>query len=106
VYNLDADEVGIILLDEEKNIEAGDEVYRTGDILSVPVGEQLLGRVMDPIGRPLDSGKPLRTGKRYPAERPAPPIIHRAPVETALQTGIKTIDALFPIGRGQRELIL
>lgn len=106
VYNLDENEIGIILLDEEKNIDAGDVVYRAGSIVSVPVGESLLGRVVDPIGRPLDGGRPLTTRKRLPIERSAPPIMHRAPVDTPLQTGIMTIDALFPIGRGQRELIL
>ncbi|MCW9705846.1 alternate F1F0 ATPase, F1 subunit alpha [Fodinibius salsisoli] len=105
VYNLDAREVGIILLDEEEKVEAGAQVYRSGNILSVPVGEPLLGRVVDAMGRPLDSSKALYTDERMPVERPAPPIIHRAPVETPLQTGIKIVDALFPIGRGQRELI-
>lgn len=106
IYNLDEHEVGVILLDEEKNIEAGDEVYRTHSVLSVPVDEQMLGRVLDPLGRPLDGKKPVPANDRYPIERPAPPIMHRVPVEVPLQTGIKIIDALFPIGRGQRELIL
>jgi F-type H+-transporting ATPase subunit alpha len=106
VYNLDADETGIILLGEEKDIEAGLEVYRSGNILEIPVGEELIGRVVDPLGRPLDGKRPLIAKQKYPVERPAPPIIHRAPVERPLQTGIKVIDALFPIGRGQRELIL
>ncbi len=106
VYNLDEDETGIILLDEKENIDAGDEVYRSGTIASVPVGESLLGRVVDPIGRPLDGGRKIGMQNRLPIERPAPPIIHRMPVKTPLQTGIITIDALFPIGRGQRELIL
>ncbi|GAA5520225.1 F0F1 ATP synthase subunit alpha [Aliifodinibius salicampi] len=106
VYNLDAGEAGIILLDEERYVEAGDEVHRSSDILSVPVGDQLLGRVVDSIGRPLDGKKLLNTNETLPVERPAPPIMHRSPVETPLQTGIKVIDALFPIGRGQRELII
>lgn len=106
VYNLDAGEAGIILLDEEQYVEAGDEVCRTSDILSVPVGNQLLGRVVDSIGRPLDGKKRLATNDYLPVERPAPSIMHRSPVETPLQTGIKVIDALFPIGRGQRELIV
>lgn len=106
VYNLDADEIGIILLGEEKEIEAGQEVYRSESILEVPVGEELIGRVIDPLGRPLDGRKPLSGKQKYPVERPAPSIIQRAPVEFPLQTGIKVIDALFPIGRGQRELIL
>ncbi|PWN05985.1 alternate F1F0 ATPase, F1 subunit alpha [Rhodohalobacter mucosus] len=106
VYNLDQNECGIILLDEEKKIDAGDEVYRTGSIVSIPVSESILGRVIDPIGRPLDGGKKLYSNKHLAIERPAPPIMHRAPVQTPLQTGVITIDALFPIGRGQRELIL
>lgn len=106
VYNMDAKEVGVILLDEEKYVEAGDEVHRFSGILSVPVGDQLLGRVVDSIGRPLDGKKPPADMDYLPVERPAPPIMHRAPVEIPLQTGIKIIDALFPIGRGQRELIL
>lgn len=106
IYNLDMHEMGIILLDEEKGIEAGDEICRTHSEVSVPVGEQMLGRVIDPLGRPLDGKKSVYTDKRYPVERPAPPIMHRMPVEVPLQTGIKIIDALFPIGRGQRELIL
>jgi F-type H+-transporting ATPase subunit alpha len=106
IYNLDEREVGIILLGEEKNIEAGDEVYRTHSVLSVPVDEQMLGRVMDPLGRPLDGKKSVPASERFAVERPAPPIMHRIPVEVPLQSGIKIIDALFPIGRGQRELIL
>jgi len=106
VYNLDAEETGIILLGDEQGIEAGHEVYRTGNILEVPVGEELIGRVIDPLGRTLDGEKNLLSKQKYPVERPAPPIIQRAPVERPLQTGVKVIDALFPIGRGQRELIL
>ncbi|MBD3616305.1 MAG: alternate F1F0 ATPase, F1 subunit alpha [Gracilimonas sp.] len=106
VYNLDEDEIGIILLGEEQDIEAGHEVYRSGKIVEIPVGEELIGRVIDPLGRVLDGRKPLLGKQKYPIERPAPPIIQRAPVERPLQTGIKVIDALFPIGRGQRELIL
>lgn len=106
IYNLDDEEAGIILLGEEQEIEAGDEVYRSGDVLKVPVGEELLGRVLDPLGRPLDGKKPITKKEEWPIERPAPPIIQRAPVERPLQTGIKVIDALFPVGRGQRELIL
>lgn len=106
VYNLDPTSIGVILLDDSQKINAGNEVRRSGRVLDVPVGENLLGRVIDPLGRPLDEKGPVITGKRYPVERPAPPIMHRAPVEVPLQTGIKTIDALIPIGRGQRELIL
>lgn len=105
-YNLDPHTVGVILLDNSQQIKAGDEVRRSGRILDVPVGHSLLGRVIGPLGRSLDDKGPIATGTRYPTERPAPPIMHRAPVEVPLQTGIKTIDALIPIGRGQRELIL
>ena len=105
-YNLDPDEVGIILLSEEAGIEAGDEVHRTHRILGVPVGEGFLGRVVDALGRPLDGKGPIRAVDYLAVERPAPPIMHRASVQTPLQTGILTIDALLPIGRGQRELIL
>lgn len=105
-YNLDPTSVGVVLLDESQRIKAGDKVRRSGKVLSVPVGEMLLGRVVDSLGRPMDEKGPVPTLQSYPIERPAPPIMHRAPVEVPLQTGIKTIDALIPIGRGQRELIL
>ncbi len=106
VFNLDPEEVGVILLDETERLEAGHEVRRTGRVLDVPVGEGLLGRVIDAVGRPLDDRGPIRVTERRPIEREAPRIMHRAPVDTPLQTGIKVIDALFPIGRGQRELIV
>jgi F-type H+/Na+-transporting ATPase subunit alpha len=105
-YNLDPDEIGVILMDESQELNAGDEVHRTGRTLDVPVGEGLLGRVVDPSGRPIDTKGPIRTGQRRPIERRAPEIMDRAPVKTPLQTGIKAVDALIPIGRGQRELIL
>jgi F-type H+-transporting ATPase subunit alpha len=105
-YNLDPQLIGVILLDDSQQIGAGDEVRRSGRVLDVPVGDVLLGRVVDPLGRPLDGKGLVVASERYPIERPAPPIMHRAPVEVPLQTGIKTIDALIPIGRGQRELIL
>ena len=105
-YNLDRDEVGIILLDDSKDLKAGCEVLRTGRVLDVPVGEELLGRVIDATGRPLDNQGAISTVKRLPVEREAPGIMQRAPVTVPLQTGIKVIDALIPIGKGQRELIL
>lgn len=105
-YNLDPQTVGIILLDNAEQVKAGDEVLRSRRQLDVPVGEAVLGRIIDPLGRPLDEKGPVGAAARYAIERPAPPIMHRAPVEVPLQTGIKTIDALIPIGRGQRELIL
>jgi F-type H+-transporting ATPase subunit alpha len=106
VFNIDVDEIGIILLDPSENLQVGEEVHRTKRVLDVPVGEGLLGRVVDPIGRPLDGLGEINTVKRLPVERPAPAVMDRAPVTVPLQTGIKVIDALIPIGRGQRELIL
>lgn len=105
-FNIDPDEVGVILLDDTEDISAGDEVRRTGRILDTPVGEELLGRVLDPMGRPLDGGGPLNTTDKSPIERPAPAIMDRAPVTVPLMTGLKVVDALIPVGRGQRELIL
>ena len=105
-YNLDRDEVGIILLDDSEDLKAGCEVLRTGRVLDTPVGEELLGRVIDATGCPLDNKGAISTTKRLPVEREAPGIMQRAPVTVPLQTGIKVIDALIPIGRGQRELIL
>ena len=106
VFNIDPDEIGIIMLDASENISAGNEVHRTGRVLDVPVGEALLGRVVDALGRPLDNLGEIATSARLPVEREAPPIMHRDPVTVPLQSGIKAIDALIPIGRGQRELIL
>ncbi len=106
VFNLDPDEIGVILLDESKRIEAGQQVWRTGRVLDIPVGDALLGRVIDALGRPLDDRGSIPSDLRYPIERSAPSILDRAPVRVPLQTGIKAIDALVPVGRGQRELIL
>ncbi len=105
-FNLDADEVGVCLLDHGMNLKAGAEVQRTGHTLEVPVGEGLLGRVVDPLGRPLDNGGEVLAAARAPIESEAPPILDRAPVSVPLATGIKVIDALIPVGRGQRQLIL
>jgi F-type H+-transporting ATPase subunit alpha len=105
-FNLDPKEIGVIMLDPEEGVEAGSSVRRTGRVMDVPVGEALLGRVVDPMGRPRDAGGALEASDRYPLERDAPAIMDRLPVKTPLQTGIKTVDALVPIGRGQRELIL
>lgn len=105
-FNLDPDEVGIVLLDNRTQVKAGSEVQRTGRVLDTPVGEGLLGRVIDAMGTPLDQGSPLPVLERRPIERPAPAIMDRAPVTVPLQTGIKVVDALVPIGRGQRQLIL
>lgn len=105
-FNVDEDEIGVILLGEYQDLHAGDEVERTGRVTDVAVGDGLLGRVIDPLGRPLDGRGPVAAGERRPVERPAPAIMDRAPVTVPLQTGLKVIDALIPVGRGQRELIL
>jgi F-type H+-transporting ATPase subunit alpha len=105
-YDLSSDRVGVILLDEMVGTSAGDPVRRTGLVMSAPVGPAIVGRVIDPTGRPLDDGGPIPSREQWPIERPATDIMLRAPVDTPLQTGIKAIDALVPIGRGQRELIL
>lgn len=105
-FNLDEDEVGIIMLGESDGLKAGSEVYRTGRVMDVPVGEALLGRVVDALGNPLDNRGPVSTLKLRPVEREAPAIMERSPVTEPLQTGIKVIDALIPIGKGQRELVL
>ncbi len=105
-FNLDPHEVGVILLDGSRDIKSGDEVRRTGQVMAVPVGRSLLGRVIDATGRPLDGRGPLQVTTHWPIERPAAPIMDRAPVNVPLQTGLKVVDALVAIGRGQRELIL
>ena len=105
-FNLDPQEVGVILLDKGQGLHAGAEVRRTQRVLDVPVGETLLGRVVDGVGRPVDGLGPIHAARRLPVERPAPAIMDRAPVTVPLQTGIKVVDALIPVGRGQRELIL
>ena len=105
-FNLDEREIGVVLLGEHHHLRAGDEVQRTGRVMDVPVGADIVGRVVDPLGRPVDEGRPPQGRKRMPIERPAPAIMDRAPVSVPLQTGLKVIDALIPIGRGQRELIL
>src|SRR5580693_4579484 len=105
-FNMDEDEIGVVLLGDYTHLHAGDEVTRTGRVMDVGVGEPLLGRVIDPLGRALDDLGPLVCPQRLPIEREAKAIMDRAPVTVPLQTGIKVIDALVPIGRGQRELIL
>jgi len=106
VFNIDPEELGVILLGPSEDLSAGAEVRRTGRVLDTPVGESLIGRVVDALGRPLDNLGEIRTVKRLPVEREAPPVMARDPVTVPLQTGIKVVDALFPIGRGQRELIV
>jgi F-type H+-transporting ATPase subunit alpha len=105
-FNVDPDEIGVVLLGDCQNLHAGDEVERTGRVMDVPVGDALIGRVIDALGRPLDLKGPIAATQRLPIERPARPIMDRALVSVPLQTGIIVIDALIPIGRGQRELIL
>ncbi len=105
-FNIDEDEIGVILLGDYSHVRAGDEVERTGRVMDVPVGNSLIGRVINPLGEPLDGKGPVSFNKRLPIEREAPRITDRLPVNVPLQTGIKAIDALIPIGRGQRELIL
>jgi len=106
VFNLDPEEVGIVLFGESKELRAGGRAVRTGRVIDAPVGDGLIGRVLDATGRPLDNLGPVSAAKRLPVEREAPGILMRSPVTVPLQTGIKVIDALIPIGRGQRELIL
>jgi len=105
-FNVDETEIGVVLLGDYAKLHAGDRVQRTGRVMDVPVGDALLGRVMDPLGRPLDKLGPVTASARLPIERPAPAIMDRAAVTVPLQTGLKVVDALIPIGRGQRELIL
>lgn len=105
-FNVDEDEVGVVLLGDYWHLHVGDEVRRTGRVVDVPVGETLIGRIIDPLGIPLDGKDPVKASKRLSSERPAPAIMDRAAVAVPLQTGIMAIDALIPIGRGQRELIL
>ncbi|MCE5972059.1 F0F1 ATP synthase subunit alpha [Sinirhodobacter sp. WL0062] len=106
VLNLDEEMLQAAFLDSMEGSEAGDLVTRTGQLLSVPVGEGLLGRVVDPLGRPLDDLGPIKAGARYETERPAPEIIERDFVTEPVQTGLLVVDALFAVGRGQRELIV
>src|SRR6516162_7985134 len=104
--NLVEDQVSAVLLGDFVRIEEGDTVKRTGRIMSVPVGEALIGRVVDPLGRPTDDQGPILTQEFNPIERLAPGVVDRLPVREPLQTGLKPIDAMIPIGRGQRELII
>ncbi len=105
-YNIDEDEIGVILLGKDSLLKVGDEVERTDRVMDVPVGDSLIGRVIDPLGQPIDDKGAITHKERLPIERPAHAIMDRSPVTVPLQTGIKVIDALIPIGRGQRELIV
>jgi F-type H+-transporting ATPase subunit alpha len=106
VLNLEEDNVGCVLFGDDSLVKEGDQARRTGRIASVPVGEGLIGRVVDPLGRPIDGKGPIKESKFYPIERKALGVIDRQPVTQPLQTGVKAIDSLIPIGRGQRELII
>ncbi|GAB4143789.1 MAG: F0F1 ATP synthase subunit alpha [Planctomycetaceae bacterium] len=106
VFNLEENSVGVIILGDYKSIQEGDEVKTTGSLLSVPVGESLIGRVVDALGNPVDGAGPIVATETRPVETPAPGVAARQPVTEPLQTGIKAIDAMTPIGRGQRELII
>ncbi len=105
-YNLDENEIGVILLGEDYLLNVGDEVERTGRVMDIPVGDVMIGRVVNPLGEPMDGMGPIAFSERLPIERPAHAIVDRLAVSIPLQTGIKAIDALIPVGRGQRELIL
>ena len=105
-FNLEENSVGVIILGDYLKVNEGDEVRSTGKLLSVPVGDAVIGRVLDPLGNPLDGKGPVTTDKRRPVETLAPGVADRQPVREPLQTGIKAIDAMIPIGRGQRELII
>src|SRR4051794_5109364 len=104
--NLEEDQVGAVLLGDFSELKEGDEVRRTGRIMSVPVGEGMIGRVVDALGNPIDGKGPITASTYLPVERIAPGVIDRQPVKQPLQTGIKAIDSMIPIGRGQRELII
>src|SRR5450759_1958818 len=104
--NLEEESVGTVLLGEYREIKEGDPVKRTGRIISVPVGEELLGRVVNPLGQPIDGKGPIATKQFSPIERIAPGVVDRQPVREPVQTGLKAIDSMIPIGRGQRELII
>jgi F-type H+-transporting ATPase subunit alpha len=105
-FNLEEDNVGVALFGEWQHVKEGEPVRRTGEVMSVPVGDAVLGRVVDPLGNPLDGQGPVGTTARRPLEHKAPGVIQRQPVAEPLQTGLKAIDSMIPIGRGQRELII
>ncbi|GIW66633.1 MAG: hypothetical protein KatS3mg095_0531 [Candidatus Parcubacteria bacterium] len=106
VLNLEEGLIGAVALNDFEKIQQGDLVKRTKKIIQVPVGEEIIGRIIDPLGRPLDDLPPISSKNYLPLERKAPSVFEREPVDLPLHTGIKIIDALIPIGRGQRELIL
>jgi F-type H+-transporting ATPase subunit alpha len=105
-FNLDEDEVGCVLLGPDEAVSAGDTVHRTGEVVRTAVGDELIGRVVDPLGEPLDDGPEIEPDRYEPVEREAPAVLDRAYVNRPLATGVKSIDAMIPVGRGQRELII
>jgi F-type H+/Na+-transporting ATPase subunit alpha len=105
-FNLEEDNVGAALFGNWEQVKEGEPARRTGSVASVPVGEALIGRIVDPLGNPLDGGGPIQTDERRPLEFKAPGVVDRQPVEEPVQTGLKAIDSMIPIGRGQRELII
>ena len=106
VFNLEENNVGCVILGDADTVKEGDVVERTNKVMSIPVGENMLGRVVDPLGNPIDGAGPIQTSSTRPVERIAPGVCDRQPVTEPLQTGIKSIDLMIPIGRGQRELII
>ncbi|HBG02844.1 MAG TPA: F0F1 ATP synthase subunit alpha, partial [Firmicutes bacterium] len=106
VLNLEQDNIGVVILGPYEHIKEGDPVKRTGTVVQVPVGEGLIGRVVNPLGQPIDGKGPIKSAKSRPIEAQAPGVIDRVSVHQPLQTGLKAIDSLVPIGRGQRELII
>src|SRR5213075_3446394 len=104
--NLESDNVGVVLFGEWDKVVEGDTVKRTGSLIEIPVGEGLLGRMVDPLGRPLDDKGEIHASETRPAEFKAPGVVQRQPVKEPVQTGLKAIDGMIPIGRGQRELII
>ncbi len=104
--NLEPDNVGVVLFGAWEKIVEGDTVKRTGQLIQIPVGEQMLGRIVDPLGNPLDGKGEIQTTEMRPAEFKAPGVVHRQPVKEPMQTGLKAVDSMIPIGRGQRELII
>ena len=106
VLNLEEDNVGAVLLGDNRNIDEGDTVKTTGRVVEVPVGDCMLGRVVNALGQPIDGKGPIQATRHRQIERVAPGVISRKSVDTPLQTGIKAIDSMVPIGRGQRELII
>src|SRR5450755_5174880 len=104
--NLESDNVGAVLFGRWEHISEGDTVRRTGRLLEIPVGEALLGRIVDPLGNPLDGKGEIKTTETRPVEHKAPGVVQRQPVIEPMLTGLKAIDAMIPIGRGQRELII